>query len=39
MAFGRAQPAAYGAVARKLLQILYDVLKNAKPFQLQPLNT
>jgi len=30
--------AAYGAIARKLLQILYGVLKK-KPFQIQPTIT
>jgi len=39
LATGHAPPAAYGAVARKLLQILYGVLKNKKPFQIQPLAT
>lgn len=29
---GRAVPACYGAVARKLLQIIYGVLKNQRPF-------
>jgi len=39
VAQGKHEAAAYGAVARKLLQILYGVLKNKQPFQIQPLST
>lgn len=36
---GKTEPAAYGAVARKLVQIIYGVLKNKTMFQIQPQNT
>jgi len=39
VASGKHESAAYGAVSRKLLQILYGVLKNKKPFQIQPTTT
>jgi len=39
VAKGKTEPAAYGAVARKLVQSIYGVLKNKTMFQIQPQNT
>ena len=38
VAKGKTKPAAYGTVARKLVQIIYDVLNDKTMFDIRPQN-